>query len=312
MSAISVPSLPGFQARQFADVDEFKQAVRKYNVNFTPIARRISVQQTILNLPDLDIALVDSFPRLADVQLAPNCTAICFAMGGDDLIRFNGFDVDRVFVCIGNGGNDFSMIEKSGAQLASITFTPEIHERGWPETRRHFAMVVTTISAQQKLRLLISEILKFASLSPDALFVPATLLAIKESMLSTIDQAFQFSNLFRPTNTLYFVKAFSIFQKIESAISDQLRSPVYSNDLASAVGVSVRTLQDVVLHYRGMSLHRYLRLKRLWLVHRRLLAGRTSVKACALEYGFWHMGDFSRSYRIYFGETPSQTLAKAR
>ena len=61
-----------------------------------------------------------------------------------------------------------------------------------------------------------------------------------------------------------------------------------------------------------MSLHRYLRFKRLWLVRKRLMAGGISVKACALESGFWHLSDFSRSYHLHFGETPSQTLARAR
>jgi AraC family ethanolamine operon transcriptional activator len=61
-----------------------------------------------------------------------------------------------------------------------------------------------------------------------------------------------------------------------------------------------------------MSLHRYLRLRRLWLVRQRLLAGANSVKATALAMGFWHLGDFSRSYRFTFGETPSETLARTK
>ena len=42
-----------------------------------------------------------------------------------------------------------------------------------------------------------------------------------------------------------------------------------------------------------MSLHRWLRLRRLWLVRQRLLAGTPSVKAAALAFGFWHLGDFA-------------------
>jgi AraC family ethanolamine operon transcriptional activator len=71
-------------------------------------------------------------------------------------------------------------------------------------------------------------------------------------------------------------------------------------------------MHDAVLRYRGMSLHRYLRLWRLWLVRRQLVSGTQSVKASALAFGFWHMGDFSRSYRSQFGETPSETLARSR
>ena len=69
-------------------------------------------------------------------------------------------------------------------------------------------------------------------------------------------------------------------------------------------------MHDAVLRFTGMSLHRYLRLRRLWLVRRRLIAGVESIKAVALAHGFWHLGDFAQSYRNQFGETPSQTLAR--
>ena len=116
----------------------------------------------------------------------------------------------------------------------------------------------------------------------------------------------------KPGRSLHSTRAFAIFQRIEAHLRQDLKSPIYSNALAEAVGVSIRTLQDVILQYRGMSLHRYLRFKRLWLVRKRLTAGGISVKACALEYGFWHLSDFSIVYRTHFGETPSDTLAKAR
>jgi AraC family ethanolamine operon transcriptional activator len=82
--------------------------------------------------------------------------------------------------------------------------------------------------------------------------------------------------------------------------------------MARKLGLSVRTLHDVVRRYRGMSLHRYLRLRRLWLVRQRFLAGAESVKAVALAFGFWHLSDFSRSYRDQFGEAPSETLERGR
>jgi len=36
------------------------------------------------------------------------------------------------------------------------------------------------------------------------------------------------------------------------------------------------------------------------------------VNTTALAFGFWHPGDFSRSYRQQFGESPSETLARSR
>jgi AraC family transcriptional regulator, ethanolamine operon transcriptional activator len=36
--------------------------------------------------------------------------------------------------------------------------------------------------------------------------------------------------------------------------------------------------------------------------------GSTTVSAQALNWGFWHFGDFSRAYKDCFGELPSETL----
>ncbi|WP_247424661.1 helix-turn-helix domain-containing protein [Bradyrhizobium sp. 139] len=90
--------------------------------------------------------------------------------------------------------------------------------------------------------------------------------------------------------------------------------PLYSDDLAAALGVSVRTLQAATHAVHGVSLHHYLRLKRLWSVRVQLMTGGDglTVKAAALGNGFWHLGDFAKSYRLGFRETPSETLAHGR
>ena len=88
--------------------------------------------------------------------------------------------------------------------------------------------------------------------------------------------------------------------------------PLLSEDLALRLGASVRTLQTATQAVHGVSLHRYLRLNRLWLVRRQLMKGLpgTTVKTAANSNGFWHMGEFSQSYKAVFGEVPSATLAR--
>jgi AraC family ethanolamine operon transcriptional activator len=310
MTELSSP--PALRVFRFNDVDEFRQSVRAVDVRFTPLARRISASQTILNLPGCDINLVTSVPRMMDVQLKPGCTAVGFAMTPRSALRMNGVDADMPFLAIGRGGGGYTAVERVALHFTSVMFTPEVRDRGWPEPGQDFLVCEMTADAQQKLRSLVLEVMNFASASPGELAMPGASDGIKESLLSAIDHAFATRISAAPFTSSHAARFMDIVRKAEDIILANLRNPIYSEELAREVGVSVRTLHSAVLKHRGMSLHRYLRLKRLWLVRQRLREGNISVKACALAHGFWHLGEFSKSYRRHFGEAPSETAARTR
>ncbi|MHC2619723.1 AraC-like DNA-binding protein [Bradyrhizobium huanghuaihaiense] len=298
---------------RFSDVDEFRSSIRGLNIEFTPFVRRIAAEQVILRLPGCDVNVTRTFPRVVDAQLVADCTAIGFAM--DDLevpIRFNGAQRDRAVVVIGTSGAAYNTIEEVQRQIASVVFRPEVKDRGWPETQSSFKIFETSMPALLRLRKVVREVLAAASEPIDPAEVPLKGAAMKESLFGAVDTVF--ANLVsarwtvRPNDG----RQFKTFQDIRALLSEDLSQPIYSEEVARKLGLSVRTMHDVVRRYRGMSLHRYLRLRRLWLVRQRLLAGADSVKAVALAFGFWHLSDFSRSYRDQFGETPSQTLDRGR
>ena len=298
---------------RFSDVDEFRSSIRSLNVEFIPFVRKIAAEQTILNLPGCDINCTRTFPRIVDAQLAPDCTAIGFAMEDDGVpIRFNGAQRDRAAIVIGSSGAVYNSVEQVERQIASIVFTPEVRDRGWPQTHSSFKIFETSEVAIHSLRKLVGEVLAaaFEPAEPVEALVRGT--AMRETLLLAVDAAFADVHPARWTARANDERHFRIFQEIRALLSDDLAQPIYSEELARKVGVSVRTMHDSVQRYRGMSLHRYLRLRRLWLVRKRLLAGAESVKAVALAFGFWHLSDFSRSYRHQFGETPSATLERAR
>jgi AraC family transcriptional regulator, ethanolamine operon transcriptional activator len=90
--------------------------------------------------------------------------------------------------------------------------------------------------------------------------------------------------------------------------------PIYTEDLCEALGVSASALHEAFHVAFGTSPHRYLKLRRMSLVRATLLSSAgpwRSVKAAALSFGFWHLGQFARDYRAIFGELPSATLARA-
>ena len=85
----------------------------------------------------------------------------------------------------------------------------------------------------------------------------------------------------------------------------------YLSELCAAANVSERTLQYAFRDIMGMSpltyLHR-LRLHRARDELRQAAKNSTTVTDVALNWGFWHFGEFSRAYKNCFGETPSRTL----
>lgn len=298
---------------RFSDVDEFRSAIRGLSFEFTPFVRKISAEQTILSLPGCDVNLTRAFPRVVDAQLVENCTAIGFTM--DDLnvpIRFNGSQRARPVVVIGSGGAAYTTIEEVQREIASVVFRPEVTDRGWPHAISSFKIFETTAAGLNRLRGVVREVLAAASEPIGASEMPLKGAAMKESLLGAIDDVFETLVPARWTLRPNDERNFKIFRDIRALLSDDLSQPIYSEEIARKLGLSVRTMHDVVRRYRGMSLHRYLRLRRLWLVRRRLLAGADSVKAVALAFGFWHLSDFSRGYRDQFGETPSQTLERGR
>ena len=299
------------QIYKFSDVDEFRSSVRYLNVDFTPLVRSISAEQIILNLPGCSVNLVKSFPRITNGQFASDCTCVGFTMDEGFPIRFNGVDEVQSAIVIGSNAAAYTTVERVGRQYASIVFTPQVDDRGWPNAGPNFRIFETSPWAYGWLRALVWEIMSLSSAETDV-EVRQIGAGIRESLLAGIDAAFVDivpSKWAARANTL---RQFRIFKEIREILAGSIGHPIYSSDLARELGVSVRTIHDAVLHYSGMSLHRYLRQRRLWLVRQELRGGTQSVKAAALTFGFWHFGDFAQSYRSLFGETPSETLARTK
>jgi AraC-like DNA-binding protein len=89
--------------------------------------------------------------------------------------------------------------------------------------------------------------------------------------------------------------------------------PLGVEDVAEAVGLSVRALQEGFRRHLDTTPMNYLREVRLKLVHDELVAAdptSTTVTVIALRCGFLHAGRFAVQYRERFGESPSATLRR--
>lgn len=83
--------------------------------------------------------------------------------------------------------------------------------------------------------------------------------------------------------------------------------------VCTAARVSWRTLNRAFLERFGIGPKAYLQRSRLAGVRAELLTGSvdTVIADVANNWGFWHMGQFARDYRVLFGELPSGTLQRS-
>jgi AraC family ethanolamine operon transcriptional activator len=85
------------------------------------------------------------------------------------------------------------------------------------------------------------------------------------------------------------------------------------SELATAAGVSERTLRAAFQEYFGVGPVGYLKRRTLNLVRKTLQNADPSVATVtqvATQFGVWELGRFAQDYRLLFGELPSATLRR--
>lgn len=112
-----------------------------------------------------------------------------------------------------------------------------------------------------------------------------------------------------------FRKRADLVRRFDRAISDAGPRLPRIPELATDLGVSQRTLEQVFREHLGISPRRFAILTKLNKVYCDLLrssADNTTVAELAQRQGIRQLGRFSAEYRAQFGELPSETLRRPR
>jgi AraC-like DNA-binding protein len=138
--------------------------------------------------------------------------------------------------------------------------------------------------------------------------------AAQGELLETLLAALDVANDFEPSRSDRTRQAQSRIVRIaEDHALSQTGTNLYVTELCRVTGVSERTLEYAFKEITGLTPMAYLLRLRLHRVREALLAATpesTKVSAEALNWGFWHFGEFSRAYKDCFGELPSETLRR--
>lgn len=102
------------------------------------------------------------------------------------------------------------------------------------------------------------------------------------------------------------------FNRAITFIHDNSQNPIMISRLCEESQVSWRTLDYVFKENFGISPKKYLMAVRLNGVRNALLKADSGSKVVRIahDWDYWHMGQFAKEYRDFFGELPSETLIK--
>jgi AraC family ethanolamine operon transcriptional activator len=295
------------------DFDNFRGIDGLGEANSLPLdCRDFAASFASLRLKSCTIYLQRTFPRILQMQYTTT-GAIVGLMMEDGSLTLNGLEARGPAFLLVKGSAKCEIVELQTNLVAFVNFDA-VEDRGWPgEVDR--AQVITTEAARiETLRTTLRNALHLASHSADTLAQPGVIECIEESILQAVDLVMAAATPATEARRLSLNHYLSLIQKFDEFVAINAGKTLYSADVARQLGVSVRTLHNAVVAIRGMSMHRYMRLRRLWSVRQQLLRGPApqSIKAVALMNGFWHMGEFTALYRELFGEAPQQTLSAAR
>lgn len=298
---------------RFPDFDHFCAIGQLGDARSIPLELRgFASAFATMKLKSCSIFLQQTFPRILQQTFRTSGAIIALGMDDEVAVTVNGIEASAPMLLIARGQVPCETIELRANLIAFIVFDA-VDLRDWPGEVDRPKFVATGLAEYAALRSMIGDLLTMASRSPEAMALPNVIENAEESLLQAVDRAVGAVTPFEPkrANLSHYI---ALVHKLDELLSFNPSSTLYSADIASQFGVSVRTLHNAVVTVRGMSLHRYVRLKRLWSVRQQLVQGSSAVviKAIALANGFWHMGEFSSLYRNTFGETPQQTLAAAR
>ena len=102
-------------------------------------------------------------------------------------------------------------------------------------------------------------------------------------------------------------------ERILDYIERNLKLDLSGEDLAAQACISQRSLYALFERQLGVTPLQYIRQRKLVRIHACLSDPSCTVRSLtelALDYGFVHLGRFSESYRLQFGELPSSTLKR--
>jgi len=267
----------------------------------------------------LRLQLMSDGPHISRGAIAPDRTALLFKLGhsdGDPMVNGLGMMGEDVMLL----GPDAAVEARvpSAVDWVGLSFAPgdlasQVGAESLP-ANGHFSLRRMTAALRDRVNGRIRELGSLAATDPWRLLQDSVQAGIAEDLLHLIG-GITASDAVEPISLRALHRRVALVRRADDFMTAHLADALYSDDVQRALGVPMRTLHEAFVAVHGMSMHRFLRIRRLNLARQALrrdtVPQANLVKAAALDHGFWHLGRFAREYHALFGELPSATRRSA-
>jgi AraC-like DNA-binding protein len=294
----------------FPTPEEFRLFERLSEACVLPLTGHSSSVRALVKLSSCSLVVQRTFPCILEMKYRTDgilCIVPLEPLAG---FKINGAVIDSDSIVIVRGQADCRIVESRANLFAIVDLDPGIFDRGWPKGDAGVQFVEANNLAQlETFRTIVASLVGVAAQQPRN---PHALSEMEQDLLFSLNKMINVCSATLPPKNFH--RHLPIVEQIDKYLCLFPDADTSGNTLASYCGVSPRTLQNATSSVRGMSVHRYLRLRKLWSVRRMLALGRpdTIISDVARANGFRHMGEFTRAYRSTFDETASTTLARSQ
>jgi AraC family ethanolamine operon transcriptional activator len=240
-------------------------------------------------------------------------------VSGCDSFRIDARRLDEGSLAIRRGHQQFELITPPSFKIFGLVIGHQAlvsHLRSvLPEddtlSQIELEAVESSLGSRSSLRHLFGEILHEINRRPELLSSPTACRVIEGSVLEALTDLYASAQQRKETRRSEMQHS-QIVKNVRDFLLENADRAICVPELCKVFKVSRRTLQYAFDHVLGIGPNAYLKILRLNGVRRALCRRdmRISVQQAASDWGFWHLSQFAKDYRILFDELPSTTVRR--
>jgi AraC-like DNA-binding protein len=305
--------------QSFSSFEAFFDANRHANLRamvLGPERGTWNLTNLLVNKLSLQFAQADT-NAVVEGSPQPGGVSIFLLTQGLSAMSGNGQRFDDVSILVAQPGDEFCIAATSWRRWCSLYIPNELLAGASEDAQ------AATGSPRGVLRLPLYRIARFRSAiqqfdesvqqAPDAFRSVAAQKAAQQKLIPEVRAVLAVPNVIEPAPGRHLVPRNQIIRKSMDFVERHDGEYLSVEQIASAAGVSERTLRDAFQNYFGLAPVRYLNRRTLHQARRALQAADptvATVTGIVTQFGVWELGRFARDYCYLFGELPSETLRR--